>query len=258
MRPRCALAPHTQCPSRASVDPSDGLSRSDPAGLFGDKPENLAFVEISVCASRLLAAGFARNPTIRTRIFLRQIAHRSPCMAAEHDNRGSTGGFKPAGFTANACQMARDCVCAYVCLLSPRSRVRALLWPQEPTRAHFSQIFLNFPRARGCCVRGQAIAREIARAAEACAACSVRKRQDGGRTEEVFTPPLTPPPPAHRCSSTSWSALEWSRRRDRRPAVTGPPFRRPSAALQGPLARRPFTRMLLGRCRGRNALFLPL
>ncbi len=79
------------------------------------------------------------------------------------------------------------------------------------------------------------------------------------RMEEVSTAPLTlplPPPPG--VPQLPHRHREWSRRRDRRPAVSGPPFRRPSAALQGPLAGRPFVRMLLGRCRGRMRFFLPM
>ena len=96
------------CAFCASTNPSDHLSRSGFVELLGDKLKNLAFLEITACAGKLLRAAFARIPTVRTRMFLHQIAHRSPCTATEQNYRGSTGGFKPTEITAHACQMARD------------------------------------------------------------------------------------------------------------------------------------------------------
>jgi hypothetical protein len=63
------------CDSRASVDPSDDLSCSGPVGLFGDKPENWAFVEITLSAGMLLGAMVAPVLTGGSRIFLRQITN---------------------------------------------------------------------------------------------------------------------------------------------------------------------------------------
>jgi hypothetical protein len=63
--------------SSGSVDP------------FGDKRKKSAFVEITLCANRLLVAHSARILTVGSQMFLRQITHMSPSLAKDRADRES-------------------------------------------------------------------------------------------------------------------------------------------------------------------------
>ena len=75
-----------------------------------------------------------------------------------------------------------------------------------------------------------------------------------GRTEEVSTPPLTLAPPQQVC--LNFLVDMWSEA-DVETAATAASAA-PTAADVGPLVMGPVAALLLGRCRGRMRLFLPL
>ena len=149
----------------------------------------------TLCAGMLLWYRKAQVLTTGPQMCLRQITHRSPCRESAGENRGSSGQFSSTGITAHACQTARDCVCAYVCLLSPQvSRSRSPLTAGARDGSFCAALPELSEGVRILCPRANERARDRASSA---GLCSVQRAQKAGRRKDrggVYTSSDPAPP----------------------------------------------------------------